>query len=719
MPPGSQPAQQADWTRLVKAIHGAINRVSEDNIPDVAKALFRVNIFRGRGILCKTLLRVQLGSPALAPVLASLVAVLNTRVPSVIDLLVSRLVAQFRVAYSSQDRSLCFATAKFIASLYNQQVVSDVLVLEFLITCLLDPTDGSVELVVGTLDECAPCLAERSPKACEDVFERLREVLHDGAVSKRTQVMIERLMNRRRRNFDGQDTLDPRLDLVRSEEVITHFASLDDDDHPDLAEACNAFYFDEQYLENENTYEQIKRDILGAEAKQPLIRASNESIPGVVDRNDIFPGGSERPKEPEQTKDMTDAALVDFRRTVYLILSSGLTAEEWAHKIVRLMRDHPDMELELCKMVVECCSQERTFLRPYGILGERLCGLKKSYVSCFEETFATHYATIHRLDLRKVRIMANFYAFMLASDALPWNVLTVIRLVPAETTSSSRIFLMHLFQEMYYTLSTHRLTELFKSEERASSLKGLFPKDSVENAQFAINFFTKIGMGFLTQDLRDWLRKNPHGVTNGTERNGEDGNASSASSTLSSTSSTSSVLSPDSEEEEDSDGGRRPEREGGHLSPSSEHPSDSASRRNSESRNIAHGSHDLREGARKRISYRDSTSQADARDEWERSRFHHHSSASLDGSPSSRRTSSDHRRERERRRSRRQREWDYSDSEDDSYYHSGRYRQRRERKRRRSDVHSGTRRSPPRSRSPHRYSRRRLSDERSRSASHY
>ena len=39
--------------------------------------------------------------------------------------------------------------------------------------------------------------------------------------------------------------------------------------------------------------------------------------------------------------------------------------------------------------------------------------------------------------------------------------------------------------------------------------EGLFPRDSVENARFAINFFTSIGLGAVTEDLREFLKEAP------------------------------------------------------------------------------------------------------------------------------------------------------------------------------------------------------------------
>ena len=40
-------------------------------------------------------------------------------------------------------------------------------------------------------------------------------------------------------------------------------------------------------------------------------------------------------------------------------------------------------------------------------------------------------------------------------------------------------------------------------------LKGIFPKDSIQNARFSVNYFTSIGLGALTDDLRAFLANAP------------------------------------------------------------------------------------------------------------------------------------------------------------------------------------------------------------------
>ena len=40
-------------------------------------------------------------------------------------------------------------------------------------------------------------------------------------------------------------------------------------------------------------------------------------------------------------------------------------------------------------------------------------------------------------------------------------------------------------------------------------LLSLFPTDSVENARFSVNFFTSIGLGVVTEKLREFLKDAP------------------------------------------------------------------------------------------------------------------------------------------------------------------------------------------------------------------
>ena len=77
------------------------------------------------------------------------------------------------------------------------------------------------------------------------------------------------------------------------------------------------------------------------------------------------------------------------------------------------------------------------------------------------------------------------------------------------TTASSRIFIKIVFQDLAENLGIESLVKKLKDDSIKPHLEGVFPKDSVTNAKFSINFFTSIGLGAVTEDLREFLKNAP------------------------------------------------------------------------------------------------------------------------------------------------------------------------------------------------------------------
>ncbi|KAF9626004.1 hypothetical protein IFM89_030658 [Coptis chinensis] len=88
--------------------------------------------------------------------------------------------------------------------------------------------------------------------------------------------------------------------------------------------------------------------------------------------------------------------------------------------------------------------------------GQRLCMFNKIHRENFETCFVQQYSSIHQLETNKLRNVAKFFAHLLGTDALPWHVLSYIRLT--------------------------------------------------KNTRFSINFFTSIGLGGITENHREYLK---------------------------------------------------------------------------------------------------------------------------------------------------------------------------------------------------------------------
>ena len=94
------------------------------------------------------------------------------------------------------------------------------------------------------------------------------------------------------------------------------------------------------------------------------------------------------------------------------------------------------VQKEVALMMVECCSQERSYLRFYGLLGQRLCLLNQAWVAVFNAAFQDQYETVHRLETNKLRNVAKFFGQLFYVDALPWTSMSCIHLNEEETNSS-------------------------------------------------------------------------------------------------------------------------------------------------------------------------------------------------------------------------------------------------------------------------------------------
>jgi pre-mRNA-splicing factor CWC22 len=96
--------QRLSWDALRKSITGIVNRVNITNIKQVVPELFAENLIRGRGLFARSIMKAQAASLPFTPVFAALVAILNSKLPQVGELLLTRLISQFRRSFKRNDK---------------------------------------------------------------------------------------------------------------------------------------------------------------------------------------------------------------------------------------------------------------------------------------------------------------------------------------------------------------------------------------------------------------------------------------------------------------------------------------------------------------------------------------------------------------------------------------------------------------------------------------
>lgn len=559
--------QRETWQDQRRVINGTINRLNSGTIKSLIQELFQnVNLVRLRGPFCKFVLSAAVSSPKYSDVYAAIIAVVNSKLPEVGELMVKRAILSFRRYYKQRDKASCQAVCIYIVHLFHQGVVHELIVLQ-LLSVLLDgarPTDDSVEVAVHVLQIAGQALLDCSSAGVRACTERMRSLLHEGYLNQRVEYRVEELLKARKNGFKEYPSISEDLDLVERDDQITFDTSLDDEDIQKEDE-LDVFSFDPEYEEHEEEWSAIRAEILGlgdssdddsddsdskSDDESDSSDDNSQEEASASGENALVIASNGGDKQAAVVEDLTEADLVHLRRTIYLTIMSSATFEECAHKLARIDVP-PGRESELINMLIECCSQERTFLRYYGLIASRFCLMDNRWKDAFMESFSEQYNTIHRLETNKLRNVAKLFSHLLHTDSMPWSVMNNIHLNEDETTSSSRIFIKIVIQEMAEAMGIAKLKYRFDTHDEVHKLwyAGMFPKDNVRNTRYAINFFTSIGLGPLTDDLREFLKNAPKLILAKAKQAAlakKDENSGDESSSVSSTSSSSSSSSSSS-----------------------------------------------------------------------------------------------------------------------------------------------------------------------------
>ena len=79
-------------------------------------------IYNNRGLLARSIITAQSASPTFTNVYACLVSIINTKFPQTGELIIKRIIIQFRKSFRRNDKKICLSSVRFIAHLVNQQV---------------------------------------------------------------------------------------------------------------------------------------------------------------------------------------------------------------------------------------------------------------------------------------------------------------------------------------------------------------------------------------------------------------------------------------------------------------------------------------------------------------------------------------------------------------------------------------------------------------------
>ena len=100
--------QRLSWDALKKSLNGLINKVNTANIKNIVVELFTENLIRGRALIVRSILKAQAASLPFTPVFAAVLAVLNSKLPILGELVIKKLILQFRRSYKKNDKVMLY-----------------------------------------------------------------------------------------------------------------------------------------------------------------------------------------------------------------------------------------------------------------------------------------------------------------------------------------------------------------------------------------------------------------------------------------------------------------------------------------------------------------------------------------------------------------------------------------------------------------------------------
>ena len=503
--------QRQQWIHAKETINGLITQLNRINIKEKVLELFQINLIRYRGLLARRIMKQQLLHPNNhEDVLASLVGVINSKIPEVGELLVKRVVLQFKKNFTTKNNhrktrsSLCF-----LCHLVNQLVTSEIVLLQILQILLEDPSNDSIDLSLEIVNLSGGYLFKNSKNALVMILNRLRDLLQeDPSLNQKNRKNINHVLKLGRCDFKGVQIVDKDLDLVEDDDKEEpHVIGLDDDEL--LSEDyLNVFHVDEEYVETEKEYMEIQEEVLGRDKSEEQEEEEKESQ--VI----------EVPKETKVT-DLGKSDLLQYQKTVYLTIMSSMSSDEAVHKLLKLnigkSKDDRLQDTEtLADMIIKACSQEKTYSKYYGVIGEKLIAKNHFWHDTFVSLFKHYYDIIDNFETNALRNLGKFFGHLLASDRFALDkALNEVKLTEDDTNPAKRILLKFIFQEMIEELGIKEVKARMINDSYVKPfINGIFPVvnstwKNADDLRFSINFFTAIGLGALTEEMRNVLNNLP------------------------------------------------------------------------------------------------------------------------------------------------------------------------------------------------------------------
>eukprot|EP00102_Acyrthosiphon_pisum_P024166 XP_016661376.1 PREDICTED: pre-mRNA-splicing factor CWC22 homolog isoform X2 [Acyrthosiphon pisum] len=480
----SEEYQTTSWNVLETSISNLVKHVdSEAKAIEIKKKMVRLNLWRGKGILCKNIMEAQLNSTRDTRIYALFIALIYDEVPTVGELLLVRCLCQFCDANKKKEKCKYLASVLFISYLINYDVVSPLMAIRLLQYLVKQPTQDSIDAYFVIINTCGHKLRENCMAELNEILDSTKEKsVYDVRFFRKIRHMIHILIN----TISLKNGKPP--EVFRVPLNISLARPLNPDQYLD------SYFYDPYYEASEHICTLFRDQIVGTDIKHEYIIMYDYNTYGAGknSRQKLVVKRTGNPKIDKKSKFLKNFVKV-------LMASTSFKYEKCASQLMKV-KLKPGQEKDICCVFLELCCENDDYTENLGHITQ----LNRLLIEQFEKLFVDTYAIVNSFDKIKLENVAKYFAQLLYTDTISWMVLSTIHLSEKQITASTGDFVKQLFHELVKHIGEHNINYYITDPSLKDAFEGIFGNNQ-NHSSFSVNFFSSIGLDGLISTFQDSL----------------------------------------------------------------------------------------------------------------------------------------------------------------------------------------------------------------------
>ncbi|CAI6354892.1 unnamed protein product [Macrosiphum euphorbiae] len=484
----SEEYQTTSWNVLETSISNLIKHVDSDaKAYAIKKKIVRLNMWRGKGILCKNIMEAQLNSTRDTRIYALFISLIYDEVPSVGELLLARCLCQFCDANKKKEKCKYLASVLFISYLINYDVVAPIVAIRLLQFLVKQPNQDSIDAYFVILNTCGHKVMEHCSADLNEILDTIQEKsLYNIRFFRKITHMMHVLI----KTVSLKNGKPPAVSRVPLN--ISFKQSLIPDQYLD------SYFYDPDYEACEKMHSLFREQILGTDIKHEyvLMYDYNTYGAGKKSQTKLMVKRTGNPKIDKKSKFLKNVVKV-------LMASTSFKYEKCASQLMKI-KLQPGQEKDICCVFLELCCENDDYTENLGHITQIFCQLNRLLIEQFEKLFVDTYAIVNSLDKIKLQNVAKYFAQLLYTDTISWTVLSTIHLNEKQTTASTGNFVKHLFYELVKHIGEHNMNYYVTDPSLKDAFEGIFGNNQ-NHSSFSVNLFSTIGLDGLIHTFQESL----------------------------------------------------------------------------------------------------------------------------------------------------------------------------------------------------------------------